>query len=239
MFVSGSSRLLRGDPCRILDQLAQAADALRHRSSGRASGAWDRRRCRAPGGRPEPAGPSRALYPAGIGAADHPLFEAQSVLQGDDRSRMAAVQIRARSHQPLRMAAFVRSRAGVEYPDIQYHFLPAAIRYDGRAAAKSHGFQAHVGPMRSPSRGSVTLRSADPRDRPVICFNYMSHPEDWRDFRHAIRLTREIFAQAAFDPYRGRDLAGQRRSDRRRARCLHPRAYRKTEALSRRAMAAE
>jgi choline dehydrogenase len=104
-------------------------------------------------------------------------------------------------------AAFVRSRAGVEYPDIQYHFLPAAIRYDGRAAAKSHGFQAHVGPMRSPSRGSVTLRSADPRDRPVIRFNYMSHPEDWRDFRHAIRLTREIFAQAAFDPYRGREIS--------------------------------
>ena len=105
-------------------------------------------------------------------------------------------------------AAFVRSRAGVEYPDIQYHFLPAAIRYDGRAAAKSHGFQAHVGPMRSPSpRVGHACARADPRDRPVIRFNYMSHPEDWRDFRHAIRLTREIFAQAAFDPYRGREIS--------------------------------
>ncbi len=98
-------------------------------------------------------------------------------------------------------AAFIRSRAGVEYPDIQYHFLPMAVRYDGRAAAEGHGFQAHVGPMRSPSRGSVTLRSADPREAPVIRFNYMSHEEDWRDFRTAIRLTREIFAQAAFAPY--------------------------------------
>ncbi len=98
-------------------------------------------------------------------------------------------------------AAFIRSRAGVEYPDIQYHFLPMAVRYDGKAAAEGHGFQAHVGPMRSPSRGTVTLRSPDPNEAPVICFNYMSHPEDWRDFRTAIRLTREIFAQPAFAPY--------------------------------------
>jgi choline dehydrogenase len=102
--------------------------------------------------------------------------------------------------------AFIRSAPGVEYPDIQYHFLPFAVRYDGKAAAEGHGFQAHVGPMRSPSRGSVTLRSADPADPPVIRFNYMSHPDDWRDFRTCIRLTREIFAQAAFDPYRGREI---------------------------------
>ncbi|MRN67121.1 choline dehydrogenase [Brucella sp. 10RB9213] len=103
-------------------------------------------------------------------------------------------------------AAFVRSRAGVEYPDIQYHFLPVAIRYDGKAAAQSHGFQAHVGPMRSKSRGSVTLRSANPREKPVIKFNYMSHEDDWADFRHCVRLTREIFGQAAFDPYRGAEI---------------------------------
>jgi choline dehydrogenase len=104
-------------------------------------------------------------------------------------------------------AAFVRSRAGVEYPDIQYHFLPVAIRYDGKAAAKSHGFQAHVGPMRSKSRGSVTLRSPDPADKPVIRFNYMEHPDDWSDFRHCIRLTREIFGQQAFDDFRGEEIA--------------------------------
>ena len=98
-------------------------------------------------------------------------------------------------------AAFIRSRAGVPYPDIQYHFLPIAVRYDGQAAAKGHGFQAHVGPMRSPSRGAVTLRSADPADDPVIRFNYMSTEEDWEDFRTCIRLTREIFAQEAFAPF--------------------------------------
>ncbi|OJY06396.1 MAG: choline dehydrogenase [Rhizobiales bacterium 63-22] len=103
-------------------------------------------------------------------------------------------------------AAFVRSQPGVEYPDIQYHFLPVAIRYDGKAAAQSHGFQAHVGPMRSKSRGSVTLRNANPREKPVIRFNYMSHTDDWADFRHCVRLTREIFGQPAFDPYRGAEI---------------------------------
>ena len=103
--------------------------------------------------------------------------------------------------------AFVRSAAGVEYPDIQYHFLPVAIRYDGKAAAKGHGFQAHVGPMRSRSRGAIRLRSGDAWDKPEIRFNYMSHPQDWSDFRHCIRLTREIFSQDAFTPYRGREIA--------------------------------
>jgi choline dehydrogenase len=98
-------------------------------------------------------------------------------------------------------AAFIRSRAGVRYPDIQYHFLPIAVRYDGQAAAEGHGFQAHVGPMRSPSRGAVTLRSADPFAPPKILFNYMSTDQDWQDFRNCIRLTREIFAQDAFKPF--------------------------------------
>lgn len=96
---------------------------------------------------------------------------------------------------------FIRSDKGVEYPDIQYHFLPIAVRYDGKASAHGHGFQVHTGPMRSKSRGSVTLRSADPRAVPKIRFNYMSHPSDWEDFRKAIRLTREIFGQAAMQPY--------------------------------------
>ncbi|MDZ5698398.1 choline dehydrogenase [Chelativorans sp. M5D2P16] len=104
-------------------------------------------------------------------------------------------------------AAFLRSRAGVEYPDIQYHFLPVAIRYDGKAAAKAHGFQAHVGPMRSKSRGAVTLTSSDPWKAPEIRFNYMAHEDDWADFRHCIRLTRSIFAQDAFAPYRGHEIA--------------------------------
>lgn len=96
---------------------------------------------------------------------------------------------------------FIRSKAGVRYPDIQFHFLPIAVRYDGQAAAEGHGYQAHVGPMRSKSRGQVTLISSDPADDPKIEFNYMSHPDDWTDFRTCIRLTREIFGQDAFKEF--------------------------------------
>ena len=98
-------------------------------------------------------------------------------------------------------AGFIRSRAGIDYPDIQFHFLPIAVRYDGKIAAEGHGFQAHVGPMRSPSRGAVSLRSSDPMADPLIRFNYMSDPQDWWEFRQCIRLTREIFAQEAFKPF--------------------------------------
>lgn len=102
--------------------------------------------------------------------------------------------------------AFIRSKPGVDYPDIQYHFLPIAVRYDGQASAEGHGFQAHVGPMRSKSRGQITLRSSDPAAPPRIVFNYMSHPEDWQDFRRCIRLTREIFGQEAFAPFLRREI---------------------------------
>ena len=102
--------------------------------------------------------------------------------------------------------AFIRSRAGVPYPDIEFHFLPLAVTYDGSSLANEHGFQAHVGPMRSKSRGHVRLASADPRDKPKILFNYLSHPDDLAEFRAGTRLAREIFAQPAFDPYRGREI---------------------------------
>lgn len=101
----------------------------------------------------------------------------------------------------------IRSRAGIVYPDIQYHFLPLAISYDGLSLASGHGFQVHVGTKRSKSRGWVRLRDAKPESLPRVRFNYMSHPDDWLEFRACMRLTREIFAQAAFDPYRGRELA--------------------------------
>ncbi|MEL6644729.1 MAG: choline dehydrogenase [Pseudomonadota bacterium] len=88
--------------------------------------------------------------------------------------------------------AFLRSRAGIAYPDLQVHFLPIAVRYDGTVAAEGHGYQAHVGPMRSPSRGSVRLGGAGASDPPIIKFNYMSHPTDWESFRTGIRMVREI-----------------------------------------------
>jgi choline dehydrogenase len=101
---------------------------------------------------------------------------------------------------------FIRSRAGERYPDIQYHFLPLAVSYDGSSLAREHGFQAHVGPMRSNSRGWVRLASANALDKPKVFFNYMSEPDDWVQMRACLRLTREIFAQSAFDPYRGREI---------------------------------
>ncbi len=101
---------------------------------------------------------------------------------------------------------FIRSRAGIRYPNIQYHFLPMAVSYDGSSLAQEHGFQAHVGPMRSRSRGWVRLASADPNEKPRVFFNYMSRPEDWEEMRACVRLTREVFAQAAFAPYRGREI---------------------------------
>ncbi|HVW67471.1 MAG TPA: choline dehydrogenase [Steroidobacteraceae bacterium] len=101
---------------------------------------------------------------------------------------------------------FIRSRAGIQYPDIQFHFLPMAVNYDGSSLAREHGFQAHVGPMRSKSRGWVRLASTSPYDLPTIFFNYMSHPDDWIEMRACVRLTREIFGQPAFARFRGREM---------------------------------
>jgi choline dehydrogenase len=101
---------------------------------------------------------------------------------------------------------FIRSRAGVPYPDIQYHFLPMAVAYDGSTLAQEHGFQAHVGPMRSKSRGWVRLASRNPFDKPKVFFNYLSEADDRTEMRACVRLTRELFAQPAFDRYRGREI---------------------------------
>jgi len=105
------------------------------------------------------------------------------------------------------VGGFLRSHAGVEHPNLQFHFFPMAVRYDGKSPIDDHGFQAHVGPMRSQSKGRVKLRSADPDAPPNILFNYMATIEDRAEFRDGLRLTREIFGQDAFRPYRGRELS--------------------------------
>ncbi|MEQ9865921.1 choline dehydrogenase [Pectobacterium aroidearum] len=102
---------------------------------------------------------------------------------------------------------FIRSRDEFAWPNIQYHFLPVAINYNGSNAVKEHGFQAHVGSMRSLSRGRVQVRSKDAREHPSILFNYMSTEQDWQEFRDAIRITREIMGQPALDKYRGREIS--------------------------------
>ncbi|CAB3726849.1 choline dehydrogenase [Achromobacter kerstersii] len=102
---------------------------------------------------------------------------------------------------------FIRSHDDFQWPNLQYHFLPVAINYNGSNPIKVHSFQMHVGSMRSPSRGRVHIRSRSPQDHPSILFNYMSDEQDWREFRAALRITRELFAQPALAPYAGREIS--------------------------------
>ena len=102
---------------------------------------------------------------------------------------------------------FIRSNDQVEYPNLQYHFLPIAIRYDGSAPNEGHGYQVHVGPMNTDVRGHVKVRSSDPGEHPSIVFNYLSTEQERREWVEAIRKTREIMTQPAFDEYRGKELA--------------------------------
>ena len=104
-------------------------------------------------------------------------------------------------------AGFVRLDDTADYPDAQYHFLPAAIRYDGSQPVRAHGFQAHVGPGRTTARGRVRLKSADPTAAPSIQFNYMSSDADWEAFRKCVRLTREIFSQPSLKALSGGEIA--------------------------------
>ncbi len=122
------------------------------------------------------------------------------------RTRMDAERHGHRREQPVRGGRFhphARRRSLAEHPD---HFLPVAINYNGSNAIKMHGFEADVCSMRSPSRGRVKLKSRDPKEHPSILFNYMADPLDWREFRDAIRITREIMRQPALARYRGREL---------------------------------
>ena len=101
---------------------------------------------------------------------------------------------------------FIRSQPGLAFPDIQYHFLPAAMRYDGQAAFDGHGFQLHVGHNKPKSRGRVVIKSPDPKDKPSILFNYLQHPDDVEGFRQSVRLSREIIQQTAMDAFRGEEI---------------------------------
>ncbi len=101
---------------------------------------------------------------------------------------------------------YFRSRPGIEYPNIQHHFVAVAMNYDGTMPHKGHGFQVHISQMRPTSRGTVGLRSADPFAPPVIRFNHLQTGNDRQEFREALELTREIVAQKALDPYRGREV---------------------------------
>ncbi|XGW10309.1 hypothetical protein V3C99_012080 [Haemonchus contortus] len=111
----------------------------------------------------------------------------------------------ASSH--LETGGFARSSSNVKHPDIQFHFLPSTVHDDGRKVGNCHAYQVHVGNMRTKSKGCIKLASRDPRRHPIIDPNYLSHEDDWKEFRKCVRLSREIFAQKAFDPYRGDELS--------------------------------
>lgn len=137
-----------------------------------------------------------SLYPA-LKWYNQPMIGAQWLFKGTGIG--ASNQFEA--------GGFIRTSDKFAWPNIQFHFLPVAINYNGSNAVNMHGFQAHVGSMRSPSRGRVRLKSLDLRQHPSILFNYMSSEQDWEEFRAAIRITREIMAQPALDPYRGAEIS--------------------------------
>ncbi len=102
---------------------------------------------------------------------------------------------------------FIRGNDEVDYPNLQFHFLPIAIRYDGSAPAEGHGFQLHVGPMNSDARGHVKIKSDNPLEYPSILFNYLSTEKERKEWVEAIRRSREIISQPAFDELRGKELS--------------------------------
>jgi choline dehydrogenase len=106
----------------------------------------------------------------------------------------------------LEAGGFIRSQAGVEHPNLQFHFLPSTVNDHGRKNGSSHAYQVHIGNMRQASRGWIKLKSADAREHPRIQPNYLMEEQDRKEFRDAVKLTREIFAQKAFDQYRGPEI---------------------------------
>jgi choline dehydrogenase len=102
---------------------------------------------------------------------------------------------------------FVRSNDDVDYPNLMFHFLPIAIRYDGSAPTKGHGYQVHIGPMYTDARGTLKLKSADPWEHPAMLFNYLSTDQDRREWVESIQVARKILTQPAFDPFNAGELS--------------------------------
>jgi choline dehydrogenase len=102
---------------------------------------------------------------------------------------------------------FCRSNEDVDYPNVMFHFLPVAIRYDGSAPTEGHGYQVHVGPMYADTRGTLKIRSADPKEHPAMVFNYLSTPTDRKEWVEAIRVSRNILNQPAFEPFNDGELS--------------------------------
>ena len=102
---------------------------------------------------------------------------------------------------------FVRSNDDVAYPNLMFHFLPVAVRYDGQKADGEHGYQVHIGPMYSDARGTLKIRSTDPRVHPSMLFNYLSTDQDRREWVEAIHVARDILGQSAMRAFNGGELS--------------------------------
>jgi len=102
---------------------------------------------------------------------------------------------------------FARSNEDVDYPNLMFHFLPIAIRYDGSSPIEGHGYQVHIGPMYADTRGHVRIKSRDPREHPSLLFNYLSTPTDRKEWVEAIRVARDILTQPAFAPYNDGEIS--------------------------------
>ena len=209
-----------GDPERRRNQFAAAPEAVGRRTGGGARIVRDRRHRRPAGSWREPAGPSRVLFPGGLEAADHAIRPYGAVCARAGWTAMAHARARAWRNEPFRGGrSFIRSGAGVRYPDIQFHFLPMAVAYDGSALAKEHGFQAHVGPMRSKSRGWVRLAPRPGRAAADPVQLYEPSRRLARNARLRPAHPRDLRAKGVRSLPRRRDFAGgglhERRGDRR------------------------
>ena len=216
-----SGRGGRGDPVRRRDQLAAAAPALGDRPcrpSPRSSGSSPWSICR---GRREPPGSSRGLHPASEQA---PGVDAAGSCQTWRRPWIGFQWLFLRrgpgATNHFEGGGFVRGDDDVAYPNLMFHFLPLAIRYDGSGPKGGHGYQVHVGPMYSDARGSVRIRSTDPREHPALRFNYLSTEQDRREWLEAVHVARDILGQPAMAPY---DAGETSPGPWRRERCGDPR----------------
>ena len=199
----------RGGAVRRRDQLAAAAPAVGHRRGVRAAPARHRRRRRPARRGGEPPGPPRGLHPAHGDPAGHH----GAVLRDEGRPKVGAEWLLRKTGpgatNHFEAGGFVRSNEDVAYPNLMYHFLPIAVRYDGTLpeGGGGHGYQVHVGPMYSDARGTCKIVSSDPRRKPALLFNYLSTDQDRREWVEAIRVTRAILDAPALAPFSGGEIS--------------------------------
>ena len=163
------------------------------------------------GRRGEPPGPPRGLHPVRLAHARLHRGGPQVAQPPSGRARVAVQADGTAASNHFEGGGFCRSNEDVDWPNLMFHFLPIAIRYDGSAPAGqdkyAHGYQVHIGPMYADTRGWVRISSTDPRQKPKMLFNYLSTDNDRREWVEAVRVARDILNQPAFAPFNGGELS--------------------------------